>query len=128
MNKLNMLFNSTGKLNINIQDLESGIRLIFEGLVDDKNPETLLSNFFEELHEKLIKFQCKEVEVDLKKLIFLNSSGIKVLIQWITKNASSPLEKRYKYVIKINPNFHWQGNSCNMLKMLIPDLIIISNN
>ena len=66
MNKLNMLFNSTGKLNINIQDLESGIRLIFEGLVDDKNPETLLSNFFEELHEKLIKFQCKEVEVDLK--------------------------------------------------------------
>ncbi|HOV14579.1 MAG TPA: hypothetical protein PK771_09870 [Spirochaetota bacterium] len=125
MNKLNLNFNSTGKFNIDVQDVDEGVELVFRGLVDDKDPELLLSNFFDEAHEKLVKYECKKVELNFRNLVFLNSSGIKVLIQWVTKDASLSSEKRYRYVMKINPNFHWQGNSCNMLKMLVPDLILI---
>ncbi|OHD18033.1 MAG: hypothetical protein A2086_15875 [Spirochaetes bacterium GWD1_27_9] len=126
MNKLNLNFKSTDKLNIDVYDIENGVEIIFKGFIDDKNPEAMLSSFFNEAHDKIIKSSIKYIELDFTKLIFLNSSGIKILIQWITKDATLSQDKQYYFRLKINSDFHWQENSTSMLKMLVPDLITIS--
>lgn len=125
MNKLNLFFKGTEKFNILVSDIPGGVKLTFTGSVDDRNPELSMSNFFDELHYKLTKSNLKYVEVDFTNMIYLNSSGLKIFVSWLTKNATLPTDQRYRLQIFINAIYHWQENSTAMMKMMVPDLVSI---
>jgi hypothetical protein len=81
--------------------------------------------FFEQIHNNIIENGIKYVELDFSKLTFLNSSGIKTLIKWITKVTPLPADKKYNFKVIANSQITWQETSLKMLSMLAPGLIEI---
>jgi len=115
----------TEKATVELVDIANGMKLTFSGDIDVQNPEPIFVPFFEQIHNKLIENNIKYVELDFSKLTFLNSSGIKTLIKWITKVTPLPPEKKYRFKIIANSEITWQETSLKMLSMLAPGLIEI---
>lgn len=115
----------TEKATVELIDIANGMKVIFSGDIDVQNPEPIFMPFFEQIHNKLIENNIKYVELDFAKLTFLNSSGIKTLIKWITKVTPLPSEKKYRFKIIANSEITWQETSLKMLSMLAPGLIEI---
>lgn len=114
---------TTEKAVAELIDISGGIRLTFSGDIDLQNPEAVFMPFFDRIHDKIVASNLKEIELDFTRLTFLNSSGIKTLIQWITKVTPLPPDKKYNFKIIANSQITWQETSLRMLTMLAPGLI-----
>ena len=125
MNKFGIDNVITEKATVELTDLSNGVKVLFNGDIDVQNPEPIFMPFFEEIHNKIIEVGIKYVELDFTKLTFLNSSGIKTLIKWITKVTPLPTDKKYRFKIIANSEITWQETSLKMLSMLAPGLIEI---
>ncbi|HNZ26032.1 MAG TPA: STAS domain-containing protein [Spirochaetota bacterium] len=115
----------TEKATVELSDISNGMKVTFSGDIDVQNPEPIFVPFFEQIHNKVLENNIKYVELDFSKLTFLNSSGIKTLIKWITKVTPLPVEKKYRFKIVANSEITWQETSLKMLSMLAPGLIEI---
>ncbi len=125
MNSFNIESVITEKATVELVDIPGGIRVTFNGDIDVQNPEPLFIPFFESIHNGILEKMIKVVELDFLTLTFLNSSGIKTLIKWITKVTPLPMDKKYKFKIIANSKITWQETSLKMLSMLAPGLIEI---
>ena len=97
MNKFGLENVVTEKANVELTDLDNGVKVNFVGDIDVQNPEPIFVPFFEQIHNNIIENGIKYVELDFSKLTFLNSSGIKTLIKWITKVTPLPADKKYNF-------------------------------
>ena len=125
MNKFGLENVVTEKANVELTDLDNGVKVNFVGDIDVQNPEPIFVPFFEQIHNNIIENGIKYVELDFSKLTFLNSSGIKTLIKWITKVTPLPTDKKYNFKVIANSQITWQETSLKMLSMLAPGLIEI---
>ena len=125
MNKFGIDNVITEKASVELFDIETGVKVVFSGDIDVQNPEPIFLPFFEQIHNKIIETNVKFVELDFTKLTFLNSSGIKTLIKWITKVTPLPSDQKYNFLIKASSEITWQETSLKMLSMLAPGLIEI---
>jgi len=125
MNKFGMDNVITEKASVELSDIESGVLITFSGDIDIQNPEPVFVPFFEQIHNNILNEGIKHVELNFIKLTFLNSSGIKTLIKWITKVTPLPADKKYRFKIIANKEITWQETSLKMLSMLAPGLIEI---
>lgn len=72
----------------------------------------------ETLRKELVHARVKEATLDLRTLYFLASSGLKLLVAWVTAS-----EHRYPITILTDPNLHWQRRSLSALASLEPDYV-----
>jgi hypothetical protein len=115
----------TEKATVELKDIENGVSVSFSGDIDVQNPEPIFLPFFDKIHTKVIEAGVKFIELDFTRLTFLNSSGIKTLIKWITKVTPLPNDQKYRFLILANSEITWQETSLKMLSMLAPGLIEI---
>ncbi|HBD93427.1 MAG: hypothetical protein A2015_05525 [Spirochaetes bacterium GWF1_31_7] len=125
MNKFGLSSVITEKATVELLDIPQGVKVTFSGDIDVQNPEPIFVPFFEQIHSNVIANGVKYVELDFSKLTFLNSSGIKTLIKWITKVTPLPADQKYNFKIIANSQITWQETSLKMLSMLAPGLIEI---
>jgi hypothetical protein len=79
--------------------------------------------FLVKLHEAIIGAGFKTVNVDVLQLSFMNSSGIKELVNWIMKVNVTPPEQRYKINLVYSKGITWQESSLPVLHKLHPDVV-----
>lgn len=125
MNSLNIVFKPQDNVSAFVNDIAGGIEVVFSGVIQDKNPSYYLSSFFNEIHSKILEKSLKYIELNMINLTFLNSSGIRCFIQWVTQIPKTPNEKKYYLNIKISKNLQWQENSFNLFKSIDPHFISI---
>ncbi|MCG8570169.1 MAG: hypothetical protein MJB14_08520 [Spirochaetes bacterium] len=124
MNSLGVDNISIEKANVEVNDnLDGGVKVSFSGDIDLQYPEAIFSPFFNQIHNKIIESEIKKVELDFMLLTFLNSSGIKTIIKWITQVTALPPDQKYTFDIVANSNITWQETSLKMLSLLAPGLI-----
>ncbi|MBN2443372.1 MAG: hypothetical protein JXJ04_18570 [Spirochaetales bacterium] len=100
------------------KDLEiyvTGDTIIIKGEINQENPEHFLTPFF----TKVIGQMAGDIILDLKELEFLNSSGIKPLIQFLMKR-----NKQWRVKIKTNPFSSWQRTSLKILTGLDDNIVL----
>jgi len=90
-----------------ILNYKNGTALI-TGSTRTSNPNKILEPFFNKIHEGVLKLELKSVIVDIRNLAFLNSSGIKEVVNWILKLEKLPDNKRYIIKFVYNPDIKWQ--------------------
>jgi hypothetical protein len=100
-----------------------GTTFSISGNVSMTNPADILEPYITTLHNKLVEEGIRKVTLDLTRLAFLNSAGIREIVNWILLVNSLPEEKRYAVHIKYSSKYLWQESSTSTFVYLNPDLI-----
>ena len=116
-----------------IQEADLGARVDREGsvvtLVASGTVDQLSNTAFERalrtLHDDAVASPTTEAVVDLRAVEFMNSSGLKVLLSWISDIQG--LEPPHRYAVRFlsNEQMHWQRRSLHVVRCFASDLITI---
>jgi hypothetical protein len=100
------------------------LRVVMTGAVEMRDPGGVLNPFWSRIDDELKARGIKRVEVDLRDLNFMNSSGILTLVRWITKAKSHTAEDAYQLVLQYDRNVTWQRTSIPTLAKLAPNVVV----
>ena len=105
--------------------LENGtLQVKVAGAVEMRDPGELLNPYWVALDEEALHKGIQRVEVDLRDLSFMNSSGILTLVRWITRAKGHPTGAGYTLVLKYDRNVTWQRTSVPTLAKLAPNVVV----
>jgi hypothetical protein len=96
------------------------------GEIDQMSPRDLMAGFFELVHNMALGEGLAEVKVDVTRLSFLNSSGIKEFLSWILRRNRIASEKKYRINFLFDPSVAWQPVTLPRLRDLDPGAIILT--
>lgn len=99
-----------------------GSSVVFNGIIDDKDPGSYLIPFLDKVHNDILDKHIPEVEIDIHNLTYINSSGIKEIINWLLK-IESLNSRKYSITFRCSRDSRWQGISIAMIQKIIPDRI-----
>ena len=107
-----------------VPKLENGVlQVALLGAVEMREPGDVLNPYWNRIDDEIRKQSMKRVEVDLRDLNFMNSSGILTLVRWITKAKSHSGNDAYRMVLKYDRNVTWQRSSVPTLAKLAPNVV-----
>ncbi|HEY3493230.1 MAG TPA: hypothetical protein VGK73_01035 [Polyangiaceae bacterium] len=106
--------------------LGPGPRLGLSGTISTREPDKHLGIFFRELHEAALADALTEITVDVRALTFVNSSGIRLFIEWASR-ASGQAGRRYRLRFLRNPAVTWQRVSFSAIKNIAGEEIVIED-
>lgn len=102
--------------------------ITLRGEIDQQNPKSFLAPFFEQVHAAAEAEDLREVKVDIRALIFLNSSAVKELIGWVLKRNRLPPGKKYVIEFIYDSSILWQRVTLPSLSQLDPDFVVLSDH
>lgn len=106
----------------NLEIVNSAARLIaIRGELSMRDPVSELSPYLRNIHERALG--GGDVVVDLTALTFVNSSGLRVFLDWIAWISAESPELRYRLVFRTNPKFIWQAASLGPMAILGGDYV-----
>ena len=101
---------------------ESGIEMkaegnviSFSGSINHPRPQVFMEPFIEEVHDSILKNNIKEVDLNITQLRFLNSSGIREIVDWVLKMSKLPEDQKYKINFICSREHKWQESSISTL-------------
>ena len=100
---------------------ETKLRLTMSGAVEMRDPGEMLNPFWSRMDLEARTRNLQAVELDLRDLNFMNSSGILTLVRWITKLKINP---GYRLVFRYDRNVTWQRSSIPTLAKLAPNVVV----
>ena len=96
------------------------------GTITQKDPASDLAGFFKALHTAAIVDKLGEVRADVSGLTFVNSSAIRLFVDWATwvKN-----ERGHRYTLRFvtSRNVTWQKTSFMALLSLAKEVLAIEH-
>ena len=102
-----------GDLQIDVDDgPEAAIRLDWRGKSNHRQPDTVLSPFFDDVTKQAVA-ASKAVEMHFEALEFFNSSTISVIIQYVKDLRAAKVRLEVFY----NPHHQWQKIFFDALSM-----------
>ncbi len=108
---------------IEINHKNNKLDVIFKGvLLAEENKK--VEYFINELRKKMVLSKIKEINIKFNELKYMNSSGLKIILHWLTKNEESDADQRYKVNIYYNKNISWQELSFSYIITLFPNTMI----
>jgi hypothetical protein len=95
-----------------------------EGTIAIENPNVALGGFLRQIHQAAVEDRLTELSVNVKKLTFVNSSAIRLLVDWSTWVRNEPEPQRYRLKFVTDPQVTWQKISFRVLKNLAPGAVV----
>jgi hypothetical protein len=111
------------KLSIETLDVElpeMGL-LRLGGSLSTVTGQTEFRRLLEALHPKIVSARVGTFAVDVRGLSFVNSSAIRVFVDWISKAAQA----QYKLAFRTDSAVTWHRLSFSVLKSLAPETVDI---
>jgi hypothetical protein len=93
----------------------------------DATAKPHLGMLFGNVHEHAERHAVECVQVDLRQLVFMNSSCFKDLIAWLDKVRDAPDGARYRIVFLSSSALHWQRRSLHALSCFARGLVTIES-
>lgn len=115
---------SADGLSITPQPSGDTLRVKMAGAVEMRDPGELLNPYWNGLDDAARAKRLKRVEVDLRDVNFMNSSGILTLVRWITKAKTHAPDQAYTLVLQYDRNVTWQRTSIPTLAKLAPKIVV----
>jgi hypothetical protein len=91
----------------------------------DMRVKARLDTFLDEADRQMVAGGVKEVVVDFRELVFMNSSCLKALVTWLGRVQDRPANQRYAIRFLKEPAAHWQKRSFNALVAFASEVLTI---
>jgi hypothetical protein len=111
-------------LSITPQPSGDTLRVKMNGAVEMRDPGELLTPYWNGLDDAARARNFKRVELDLRDVNFMNSSGILTLVRWITRAKTHAPDQAYMLVLQYDRNVTWQRTSIPTLAKLAPKIVV----
>ena len=98
------------------------LRIAMSGAIEMRDPGTVLNPYWNALDDEVRQRGLQRVELDLRNLNFMNSSGILTLVRWITR-AKAHGASGYRIALQFDRNVTWQRTSIPTLAKLAPEIV-----
>jgi len=108
-----------------IENDKDGLCLILSGDIDMRDTSIEFLPYLLKVHNTLVQNKIRKIRLNLVELTFMNSNGIKSMINWIMKLTELPENIQYRIHISANTDIAWQDSTLPVLRKLFPDFIII---
>jgi hypothetical protein len=105
---------------------EPPARLVMTGTITAREPTRTVQPHLEKVHAQAMASGIKELVVDVRGLTFVNSSAIRVFINWAMLVKGEPEDRRYKIQFLTSRSVTWQRTSLPTLQSLAPDIVGIA--
>jgi hypothetical protein len=102
-------------------ELAQANELRLAGRLNSDSAQRELGRHLTELHEQIVGDKLSSFTVDLRELNLVNSSAIRLFIDWISRAESG----HYKLVFKTDRSITWHRLSFSVLKSLSPSVVEI---
>jgi hypothetical protein len=96
--------------------------LIFSGTITSKDPSNEVGPFLRAVHQAALSDKVSELRVDVSALSFVNSSAIRLFVDWTSWLKT---DKAYKLRFATSRHVTWQKTSFMALKSLADDVLTI---
>lgn len=110
--------------NVTLQVDPAG-KLTLKGTIATRDPAESIAPLFRSLHNAVVEDGLHEFKIDLAALTFVNSSAIRLFVDWITWIKNEQPQRRYKAVLITDPQVTWQKTSLGVLKSLAPEVVVL---
>lgn len=100
--------------------------LVLAGTITTKEPGSVLGRFFRAVHELSLSERIQELCIDVRALTFVNSSAIRLFIDWAIW-VSQPPGATYKLRFIRSPHVTWQRISFPPLAQLAAKHLILED-
>jgi hypothetical protein len=97
------------------------LHIAMSGAVEMRDPGDVLNPYWTLIDEEARRRNLKLVELDVRDLNFMNSSGILTLVRWITRCKTH--DQSYRLVLQYDRNVTWQRASIPTLAKLAPNVV-----
>jgi len=104
-------------------DNENEIKVKFAGKISARNPNEIFDPFFESLAQKLQENNIKHINLDTIELEYINSSAIRMFIDWINSVKKLPIDKRCNIKFLYNANSPWQESTFSMFFRTFSEIV-----
>ncbi|HEX3596767.1 MAG TPA: hypothetical protein VHU80_16765 [Polyangiaceae bacterium] len=109
-----------GQVRLNLADAQT---LVMSGSVVDMDPGKVLMPHITDLHERIIAKGSRTFDVDVRTLSFVNSSGIRVFIDWLGLIQRSG--HAYALRVIMDPAVTWQRLTFGALESIARGRVIL---
>lgn len=100
--------------------------LVLSGTITAKEPDKVLGGFFRAVHEQVLAEKMKELRVDVCGLTFVNSSAIRLFIDWAIWVSQQP-GPTYTLRFVRSPHVTWQRISFPPLAQLAGGRLVLED-
>ncbi len=87
-----------------------------------------LNAFFDQVHGELRARGVRRVAVDVRELKFINSTGFKPLIYWVSLITELDEAAQYQVRVLSSGKRRWQGSFLNALTCFAPSLVSVETD
>ena len=110
MNRLSLEPLPVGALTAEVLDADNSVSIVLRGDSDARDAAAALDDFLvRRVHPAILKAALKLVQLDVTGLEFLNSAGIKALVNWLLAIKQQQPPSRYFIVVQYDEGITWQA-------------------
>jgi len=104
----------------------TGGQILFRGEIDQTDPSEFLGPFFKTILAQAVESGLDAVEIDIRQLGFINSSGVKAFVVFLVGLLSLPTEKRFLVNFAINKEVTWHNAVVAPLRIMAPNFVRVN--
>jgi hypothetical protein len=101
--------------------------LVLTGTIASRDPNPTIGAYFKKVHEQLLATKPGKFTVDLTGLTFVNSSAVRLFIDWAMWIGQAGKTPPYKLHFRIARSITWQQTNFTALQSLAPNVIEIES-
>jgi len=124
MNRLGLEPLHVGALTGEVLDSDNTVSVVLRGDSDARDAGTALDDFLvKRVHPAVIAAGLKLLQLDVTGLEFLNSAGIKALVNWLIAIKKQQPQDRYFIVLQYDEGITWQSKGLKPLACVAPSFL-----
>lgn len=124
MNRLGLEPLHVGALTGEVLDSDQTVSVVLRGDSDARDAGTALDDFLvKRVHPAVMSAGLKLLQLDVTGLEFLNSAGIKALVNWLIAIKKLQPQDRYFIVLQYDEGITWQSKGLKPLACVAPSFL-----
>lgn len=105
--------------------IDGDARLMIRGMIATREPNQNIGIFFRAVHSEILAAKVPAFTVDVSELTFVNSSAIRLFIDWAMWLNQLPAPQRYRLTFVTSRHITWQVTNFSALRSLVGNVVFV---